>query len=160
MRPSWVSFFVFLFLLLGTYFTYQNWLENDSNLLYSENAAYSHTSKVITLSAPSGKRLVPVGAVLGVNDVNEVVYSFNVDVSEGNTLEVLANNITFKNETMTYSDVSDLLLFDYEIVMISETKAMVKVTVGLRMPVTEYELSVIQGSQVSFQLLFNQQNSI
>lgn len=160
MRPSWVSFFVFLFLLLGTYFTYQNWLENDSNLLYSENVAYSHTSKVITLSAPSGKRLVPVGAVLGVNDVNEVVYSFNVDVSEGNTLEVLANNITFKNETMTYSDVSDLLLFDYEIVMISETKAMVKVTVGLRMPVTEYELSVIQGSQVSFQLLFNLQNSI
>lgn len=160
MRPSWVSFFVFLFLMLGTYFTYQNWLENDSNLLYSENIAYSHTSKVITLSAPSGKRLVPVGAVLGVNDVNEVVYSFNVDVSEGNTLEVLANNITFKNETMTYSDVSDLLLFDYEIVMISETKAMVKVTVGLRMPVTEYELSVIQGSQVSFQLLFNLQNSI
>lgn len=160
MRPSWVSFFVFLFLLLGTYFTYQNWLENDSNLLFSENVAYSHTSKVITLSAPSGKRLVPVGAVLGVNDVNEVVYSFNVDVSEGNTLEVLANNITFKNETMTYLDVSDLLLFDYEIVMISETKAMVKVTVGLRMPVTEYELSVIQGSQVSFQLLFNQQNSI
>jgi hypothetical protein len=155
-----VSFFVFLFLLLGTYFTYQNWLENDSNLVYSENVAYSHTSKVITLSAPTGKRLVPVGAVLGVNDVNEVTYTFNVDVTEGNTLDVLAHNITFKNGNQTFTNVNDLLLFDYAIEMISESEALVSVSVSLRMPTSDFELSIIQGSSVSFQLLFNQEDSI
>ena len=155
MRPSWVSFFVFLFLLLGTYFTYQNWLENDSNLVFSENVAYSHTSRVVSLSAPTGKRLVPVGAVLGVNDVNEVNYTFNADVKSGEELEVFAHNITFKNGNTIYENVEDLLVFEYDILRVSDTEALVTVTVSLRMPSNEYELSIIKGSQVSFELLFN-----
>lgn len=155
MRPSWVSFFVFLFLLLGTYFTYQNWLENDSNLVFSENVAYSHTSRVVTLSAPTGKRLVPVGAVLGVNDVNEVNYTFNVDVKSGEEHDVFARNITFKNGNTIYENVEDLLVFEYDIHRVSDTEALVTVSVSLRMPATEYELSVMKGSQVSFELLFN-----
>ena len=158
MRQLFVSFFVFFLLLFGTHFVYQNWLENDSNLQLSDSVAYSHSSKILKLSAPSGKRLVPVGAVLGQNDVNHVVYTYSVDLEEGTTLEVLLTNVTMKNATDTFENVEGMLLYEYDIEMINSLEAIVTITVSLKMPTNDLEQAMIQGSTVSFQLLFNQES--
>ena len=155
MRPLVVSFFVFLFAFFGTGYVYQNWLENDSNLLFSDNVAYSHTSKVLTLSAPSGKRLVPVGAVLGVNDVNVIHYNFEVDIEENKSIEVLLDNVIFRNSEESFYQMEDMLLFEYHVDLVNESLANVTVSISLRMPQTELEYQIMQGSQVSLQLLFN-----
>lgn len=160
MRQKFVSFFVSLLVIFGTYFVYQNWLENDSNLQYSDSIAYSHATDVITLSAPTGKRLVPVGAVLGRNDVNSVEYVFSIAVEEGQTLEVLLENVTIKNNKETYTDVQDILLYEYEVEMKSALEAVVCVTISLRMPSNEMERFMIQGGRVSFQILFNPKTAI
>ncbi len=156
MRPLLVSFFVFFLMVFGTHLVYQNWLENDSNLEYSDNLAYSHASQVVTLKAPSGKRLVPVGAVLGINDVNYVDYSFKVNVKAGNTLSVEAINVLFVNDNETFDAYADLVDFDFEVVMTSDTEALVNVRVHLHMPNTEVELAVMKGSSVTFELNFIQ----
>ncbi len=160
MRPLWVSFFVFFGVLFGTYLVYQNWLKNDSNLQYVDNIAFSHATKILKLSAPSGKRLVPEGAVLGVNDIDHVEYTFSVDIEEGHILEVQASNVTFKNASESFYNIDGMLLFNYEIEMTNNNEAIVTVTVSLKMPANEVEHAMIQGSSVSFQLFFNQEPSI
>ncbi len=158
MRQLFVSFFVFFLLLFGTHFVYQNWLENDSNLQLSDSVAYSHASKIIELSAPSGKRLVPVGAVLGVNDVDHVEYTFEVAVEEGCTIDVLLTNVIIQNEMDTFQQVDDMLVYEYDVEMINSLRAVVTITVSLRMPTSVEERSMLQGSKVSFQILFNQES--
>ena len=154
MRPLLVSFFVFFLMLLGTNYVYQNWLENDSNLEYSDNVAYSHASKVITLQAPSGKRLVPMGAVLGMNDVNTVEYSFKINIDAGESLSVYAKNVLFVQNNQSYTNYEELVDFNYEIEMINATEALVKVFVNLNMPSNEEEYLVMKGSTVSFEVVF------
>ena len=155
MRPLLVSFFVFFLMLFGTNYVYQNWLENDSNLEYSANLAYSHTSQVVTLSAPSGKRLVPNGAVLGLNDVNYVDYSFKVTVKEGSSLSVDVKNVLFVNDIETYEALGALINFDIDIQSISATESVVNIRVSLNMPTNDDEYSVMKGSSVQFELVFS-----
>ncbi|MFA5005867.1 MAG: hypothetical protein WC509_00145 [Candidatus Izemoplasmatales bacterium] len=156
MRQLFVSFFVFLFVIISTHLTYQYWLENDSGLQWNDAVAYSYASQVVKLSAPSGKRLVPVGAVLGRNDVNEVSYRYSVALEEGHEFEVQLVNVTIRNANATYENVNDMLLFEHEVETGVSSQANVTVTIRLRMPSTEEERAMIQGSTVSFQLNFIQ----
>ncbi len=156
MRPLWVSFFVFFLMLSSTYVTYQEWLKNESDLSFSEEIAYSHSSRVIELSAPSGKRLVPMGAVLGINDVNQVEYRFSVRVKNDHVVTVKAVNVVFQTSDTVYEDVESLLVFDYHINQIDQENAEVTVVVSLAMPSNEVEKTIIQGSNASFELMINQ----
>jgi hypothetical protein len=65
-----------------------------------------------------GKRLVPSGSILGVNDVEEVVFSYRVFVQDGLELDVKESSILFNGQEV--NTVEDLLHFDYEISILEE----------------------------------------
>ncbi len=160
MRKIMLSFFVLLSLLLGTMYAYQQWQEQGTNIDFSNVSALSQTSKIITLSAPSGKTLVPNGAILGMNDVNVIYYTYQINLDEEHSLNVMASNVTFNKNNTTFSDTDGMLMFEFDIEMIGDNFAEVSVRVSLNMPDSKEQYDRIIGSTATFQLVFNQESNL
>ncbi len=156
MRTILVSFFVFLTVLASTYFAYQEWMKNQDYFDFSNVQTLSETSKIQSISAPQGKRLVPQGAILGINDVDEIYYTYFVDVEEGKNLDVTVSRAFFEKNEIIYEDTYGLLDFDINLEIISDSQVRVSVTVSLNMPDTQELAEMIYGSHASFQLHFAQ----
>ena len=160
MKTTLVSFFVFFGVLLGTYFAYQKWQNSDTTINFSDVASLSQTSKIQSLSIPEGKTLVPLGAIMTENDVNQVVFTYFVDVSEGYDLKASVSDVSFTKNNVKYADEHELLMFTIDVEMIGDTKAKVLVYVSLNMPASEEEFQMIMGSSASFRMNFHQVEQI
>ncbi|MBU1145022.1 MAG: hypothetical protein KJ971_04085 [Firmicutes bacterium] len=156
MRPLVVSFFVFLLLLFGSALAYQEWLNQQTIFEFSEVVSLSQSSQVQNLSAPSGKRLVPTGAILGIDDVTEVYYTYVVKVEDGHFLEVEIAHSLITLESEMYLLANQMLIFSSDIEMIDDTHAKVVVGISLNMPSSEEEANFLQAGVLSFQVLFHQ----
>lgn len=156
MRGILVSFFVFLGAIVGTFFIYQQWQSTQFESEYISVIPLGNRSKVQSLSAPSGKTLVPTGSILSQNDVESVTYTYLVNVEEGNNLEIYFTKVSFTKNGMTTLDKDGLLSFSHNIETIESNLVKVSVTIHLNMPETEAQYNQIIGSSVSFQVNFNQ----
>ena len=58
---TFMSFFVFSALILGTLFSFQVWQKEQNTHVINNIQQLNYETKVETLSAPSGKSLVPIG---------------------------------------------------------------------------------------------------
>ncbi|XMB72878.1 hypothetical protein RJI07_02955 [Mycoplasmatota bacterium WC30] len=156
MRTILLSFFVLFCVIFGTDYAYQEWLSEQSEYEFIDVTSINQLSEHQFLSAPSGKTLVPSGAILGVNDVDVVIYTYLIDIEIGHTLDVAIGKVSLTKDTETYNDVDEVLSSSYEIEMLNETQAKVAISVYLNMPDTEEQYNLVMGSSASFQLVFKQ----
>lgn len=156
MKTLLVSFFVFLTLVASTVFAYQEWLKTQNYFDFNNVQTLSETSKIQSVSAPEGKRLVPRGAILGMNDVDEVYFTYFVEVESGKSLEVSVSRAFFSKNNSVFEDSYNLLAFEISVDMTDTETAEVTVCVYLNMPDSQEVANMIVGSSASFELYFSQ----
>lgn len=149
-----MSFFVFLS-IIATGFSCQTWQTNQQEPQLTQINTFHQVQISQTLSQPEGKRLVPLGAFMGTNDVNYIYYEYVVDVEPGAPLNLSVGDILLTNDQGSYRDEYNLLNVDIDTDMISDTQVKVYVTVSLNMPEDEYQYNLLCGSEVSFKIYFD-----
>lgn len=156
MRTIGVSLLAFFFVLLVTHVAFLYWDANQTIFQY-ENVSLVGTNTTIQqrFASNQNNRLVPLGAVKGVNDVDSVSFYYEIKMEKLHTLEVLIEDVTFLKTQSELLDIYGLVITNHEITYVNQI-AVVVVTVSLRMPQTEAELVMIQNSSLTFRVEFNQ----
>lgn len=156
MRTIVMSFFVLL-LTFFTGFAYNQWSEQPLDRQFSVTTDFGEKTVVVQeLSVPTTNRLVPMGAILGQDDVTTIYYKYLVKSEEDIDLGVVIDEAYFiKNETK-YLDEYNLLVFDYTIEETSDLESIVTIAVSLNMPENKTQYDLVSGSQITFNLKFNQ----
>lgn len=154
MRTIMVSFFVFLSVIFGTSSAFISWQEDYDPLDELKIVELNQNTKVQKLSIPEGKNLVPIGAVLSENDINEISYTFAYDISENEIDSINVSNIIFEKDNQTYDGLSDLLNFDIILEDYTELQdtVLVHVTISLNMPETIEQYNMLINSSISYTL--------
>ena len=110
----------------------------------------------VTASAPSGKVLIPAGQVLGVNDVNEIVLQYNVNLTKelqsDLTLAVTASNVLIGGDATNAGLVNIAITPNQNI---NSSTVSVTVTVTLTEPTTAEIYNAIINDDITFDLTFN-----
>jgi hypothetical protein len=156
MRTFLMSFFIFLFVVGGTKIAYAEWLDHQTELTFGEIEPLHLVTHSEVLRAPEGQRLVPTGAILGIHDVDVVVYTYLVPIETGSRLEVTTTDVTLTKAGVSAPDTEGILVFAYEVEVVEENLACVKVTVRMNMPVSETQYELLQGSTAAFKVVFDQ----
>ena len=111
MKKLMLSLFLIFFVSLSTARVY-GYIEDSSTSYLSEDTT---TIKIVeSMSSNNGKELVPTGAILGINDSEQITYTYKVFVQEGLTFEYYINNISINNE-ITSQDIKDLFNFEFQV---------------------------------------------
>lgn len=156
MKTLLVSFFVFFSALFGSTTAYNQWVEAHPEYQFGRTASAAETTRMQTLVVPDGKSLVPVGAIMTENNVNEVVYTYEIDIEPGNTLDVVVSDVHFTKADQVIEDKDHLLNFTIDIQTIDQGHAHVTVIVQLNMPETLAQYELVKGSGATFMVHFNQ----
>lgn len=156
MRTIGVSLLAFFFVLLVTHVAFLYWDANQTIFQY-ENVSLVGTNATIQqrFASNQNNRLVPLGAVKGVNDVDSISFYYEIKMEKLHTLEVSIEDITFIKTQSEFLDTYGLVITNHEITYVDQI-AVVVVTVSLRMPQTEAELVMMQNSSLTFRVEFNQ----
>ena len=111
----------------------------------------------VNATAPAGKVLVPSGVVMGVNDVNEIVLSYDVNLSKEaqSDLELIigVSNILIDGESTNASLVN--IAVTPSTASINGDVVTVTVTVTLTEPLTESIYNAVVNGDITFDLTFN-----
>lgn len=109
----------------------------------------------VNASAPAGKVLIPTGNVLGVNDVNEIVLTYDVNLSKEAqsdlTLAVTASNVQIGGDAANAGLVNIAITPDQAV---NSNVVTVTVTVTLTEPATEAIYNAIINDDITFDLTF------
>lgn len=111
----------------------------------------------VTATAPVGKVLVPSNVVMGINDVNEIVLSYNVSLSKEaqSDLDLL---VSISN-VLIGGDATNSSLVNIDVTPsttnINNNLVTVTVTVTLTEPLTETVYNSIVNGDITFDLTFN-----
>lgn len=111
----------------------------------------------VVLEAPAGKKLVPNGVVMGPNDVDEVVLTYNVKLSreaaEDLTLSVVASNVRINGDD-TYANLINIdINYDTDI---NSDDVLVTVKVSFtEEPQTQEAYDAIYNQAITFTLTFS-----
>ena len=115
MKKLLISLVLVFFISISTMKAYAYYEDANTDYITEEHPQVLLSQKMMT---EAGKRLVPSGSILGVNDVEEVVFSYRVFVQDGLKLEVEESNILFNGQELGV--VQDLFNFDYSISVLEE----------------------------------------
>ncbi len=111
----------------------------------------------VNTSAPVGKVLVPSGVVLGINDVNEIVLSYDLNLSKeaqsALTLNTSVSNVEIDGDDSYASYVN--IDITPSSTSINNGVITVTVTITLTEPLTEAIYDEIINADISFDLTFN-----
>jgi len=134
----------------------------DSTVSYiSENKA---TIKIVEkMSSNNGKDLVPTGAILGIGDTEEIVFTYKVFIQDGINFEYYIENITINGEILD-QDTSSIFNFSFEIKLLEDENILtnlfgekiegnyyeIEVTLSMDFP-TEERYYEIAGQQLKFE---------
>ena len=118
---------------------------------------------VESMHSNNGMNLVPTGAILGVNDTEQITFTYKIFIQDGIDFEYYIQNITVNNEFVS-KDVSDIFIFDYEVKELENENIQVdlfdskldgryvEITVTLSMAFpTEEQFNLISGQQLRFE---------
>jgi hypothetical protein len=162
MKKILLSLFLLVAVSVFTVGSYAFWdnlssTESDNNISLGENATLVAT-KDITVITPAGKTLVPDGAVMGINDIQELTEEYIVTLSKtpliDYRLKVSVYNVLIGGDI----DIHDLINIDieYEDNKFDGTK----INVTLKVSIRKLELGEgnlyqdIKGKDISFQVEF------
>ena len=110
----------------------------------------------VNATAPAGKVLIPAGKVLGVNDVNSIVLSYDVNLSKTTqsdlTLDVAASNVQIDGSTTNAGLIN--IAISPASTAVNSSVVTVTVTVTLTEPTTEAIYNAIINGDITFDLTF------
>ena len=109
MKKLLISLVLIFFISISTMQAYAYYEDANTHYVTEEHRELLLTQKMVT---EEGKRLVPKGSILGVDDTEEVVFEYKVFVQNGLELNVEESNLRFnglKNE-----EVEALFDFSYD----------------------------------------------
>ncbi len=118
------------------------------------------------MNSSIGKELVPKGVILGVNDVEEITFTYTIFVQYGVSVEYYVDDLKINDQRVS-SEIEDLFNFNYKVGISSnshlqleifdETEAgyFMNITVILTMDEpSEAQFHEIAGQQLSFTIVF------
>ena len=123
-----------------------------------------------TVTPPPGKFLVPLGAFRGTNDVNEVVFTYTINLNKAGRVVVSANNVKIDNSatnnelvlidmyttTPNTTPVSTLTVDLLQVTPYCEFyEAQITVKVMLLMPLDEAQYLAVINKPITFVLEFS-----
>ena len=160
MKKIILSLILIFFVSISTVRVYGYY--DDLNTPYlSEN---SKSIRIVQkMSSNKGKELVPRGVILGVNDTEEIVFTYKVFIQNGISFEYYINNITINNDILS-EELEDLFNFEIKIVKLEKENIQanlfdeklegnyyeITVTLSMNMP-TEEQFYSISGQQLRFE---------
>ena len=113
-----------------------------------------------------GKRLVPMGAILGVDDTDKVVYTYKVYIKDNVDFRYHVENIMINQQNVS-NDISDLFEFQItsrvlrqetrftDLIIEKEDGYYIEVVVVLSMHYpSEEQFLLISGQDLSFEIIF------
>jgi hypothetical protein len=105
-------------------------------------------------TAPADKVLVPVGAILKTNDVNQIDLTYNVKLDQSITndldLSVVASNIQIGG-LATYADLVNISISQSS-ATVNDVDVLITVSVSISMPETQTIYDEIKNSPITFDL--------
>ncbi|ERJ11641.1 hypothetical protein [Haloplasma contractile] len=104
------------FLMFNTTRIYAYWKDTSHTYVTEEKPVEIITESMVS---DTGKYLVPKGSILGVNDIEEIVFTYEVFVEEGKTLDIKTENLTINGIELS-SELSDLFTFTFKQQVIEE----------------------------------------
>ena len=111
----------------------------------------------VNASAPEGKVLVPTGVVMGINDVNEIVLSYDVNLSKQAQSDLSLSTIV--SNILINGDATNAYLVNISVTPsntnINNGVVTITVTVTLSEPATEAIYNAIVNGDITFDLTFN-----
>ncbi len=111
----------------------------------------------VNATAPPGKVLVPTGVVMGVNDVDAIVLSYDVNLSKeaqsALSLSTTASNILINGDA-THASYVNISIAPVT-TSINNGVVTITVTVTLTEPLTEAIYDAIINQNITFDLTFN-----
>ena len=147
------------FLSISTSRVYGYYEDSQTNYLSETETSLKIIDK---MRSNDGMDLVPTGVILGINDTEQIVFTYKVFVQEGVEFSYSVENILINNEILS-EDLNGLFVFEYEITKLnSETLQVnliediegsyyeVSVTLSMNLP-THEQYSVIAGQQLAFE---------
>lgn len=162
MKKIILSLILIFFVSISTVRVYGYY--DDINTPYlSENVT---TIKIVEkMSSNKGKELVPNGVILGINNTEEIVYTYKVFIQNGISFEYYISNITINNEMLS-KDLEDLFNFEIKIEKLEKENIQaslfdeklegnyyeITVTLTMNMP-TEEQFYSISGQQLRFEFV-------
>jgi len=115
-----------------------------------------------SIQTSNGKNLVPTGVILGINDTEEIIYTYKVFIQDGIDFEYYIQNLSINNEIAS-NDVNDLFNFEFEVKKLEKENIQVdlfnqsldgrfvEITVILTMNMpSESQFNIVFGQQLSF----------
>ena len=134
MRAKVMSFFVLLSMFL-TGLVFHFW-QTNSEEQFGEVVALSNKSNVAIncISSPTGKTLVPEGAILGLNDVYTLDYVYLIDLGDNENIFVFIDKAVFIKDNQEFIDQYGLINLNYDLVEYSSNQMLLTVKVSLNMP--------------------------
>ncbi len=155
-----------LIFLLPTSLTRIYSYQQDTNTPYI-NEENTHVLISQTMETKEGKMLVPTGAILGVGDVEEVLFTYVIFIQNGVDFNYDIENIII-NDQIVSSDIENLFNFDISLSKLEDATLQldffetgqegyyIEVTVVLSMNFPSREqYNQISGQQISFQVSFD-----
>jgi hypothetical protein len=147
-----MSFFILL-LSLFTGLSYEQWNQQPVEDQFGEVIALNNSKTVIqSVISPEGKKLIPQGAVLGINDVYTLNYNYIVETDGSTDFSAYVDKVYFVKDNIQHFDEDNLLVFDYVIEQISDSHISLTLLVSLNMPETEAQYNLICNSGILFHL--------
>ena len=138
--------------------------DNESILFLTKGNTHELISQDI--ETMDGKLLVPKGAILGVNDTEEVIFKYMVFVQYGVQVEYYIDNIEINNE-LASSKISELFDFEFktnvvkndgiqiELIDGHEAGYYIEITLIITMDFPTHEqYLILGGQQLNFDIFF------
>lgn len=159
MKKIVLSMILFFFVSISTARVYGYYEDSQTKYLSNDETSI----KILeTIRSKNGMHLVPTGVILGVNDTEEINFTYRVFIQEGIEFNYSIQNIMIKNEAMS-DDINNLFIFDFEIVQLENKSIQVSlfdseldgnyyeinVTLSMSMPTIE-QYDQIAGEQLEF----------
>lgn len=156
MKTIVMSFFILLSTFI-TGFAYDQWTDQLEDEQFSNVIELSQKNFVVqNITSPSNNTLVPDGVFMGSNDVTTIYYAYLVQTEENVDLNVSLDKAFFVKDGVEYLDDYGLLVFNYNFEKYSSTETLVTVAINLNMPENKEQYDLVYQSQISFDLVFNQ----
>ena len=159
MKKLILSLILFFFVSISTARVY-GYYEGSQTLHLSNDET---SIKILeTIRSKNGMHLVPTGVILGVNDTEEISFTYKIFIQEGIEFNYSIQNIMINDEIMA-NEINNLFIFEFEIVQLENESIQVNlfdseldgnyyeinVTLSMSMPTVE-QYDQIAGEQLEF----------
>ncbi|MGS0973744.1 MAG: hypothetical protein ACVCEJ_11035 [Candidatus Izemoplasmataceae bacterium] len=162
MKKLLISLVLIFFISISTMKAYAYYEDANTTYITESKPQELLSQKLVT---EEGKKLVPTGSILGVDDVEEVVFVYQVFVQNGLSIDVEQANLLFNNQAQ--SELENLFNFDFTIIELesdslhtnlfegSEDGYFVEITLTLSMNTpTLDQYKLVANNVMTFDVLF------